>query len=143
MAGPLRAVLDTNVILAAKRSVNASSPNAELLDRWQRREFAFLHSLDTLAEYAEKLLEHGIPAVEIEAFIRSLARHGEQVSIVSFHFRHYPVDKDDVMFLLCAANGRASHLVSYDAHLLDLCSFYSQEFCICRTQEFLDDLRQS
>lgn len=137
MARALRAVLDTNVILAAKRSMNAASPNMELLERWQRREFVFLHSLDTLAEYAEKLLEHGIPAPEVESFIRRLARHGEQVFIASFHFRHYPVDADDVMFLLCAANGDASHLVSYDDHLLTLRSFYSEEFIICQTREFL------
>lgn len=137
MAGALRAVLDTNVILAAKRSSDAASPNAEVLDRWKRREFAFLYSLDTLMEYAGKLLEHGIAEDEVEAFIRSLARHGDQVSVVSFHFRHYPVDADDVMFLLCAANGNASHLVSYDEHLLSLRPFYREEFVICRTQEFL------
>ena len=137
MAQDLRVVLDTNVILAAKRSPNAASPNVEILDRWQQREFTVLYTLDTLAEYAEKLLEHGIPEHEVEAFIRSLARHGEQVSVVAFHFRHYPVDADDVMFVLCAANGDASHLVSYDEHLLTLRSYYSGEFIICRTQEFL------
>ena len=86
------------VVLAARRSHHPRSPNVEIMDRWQRREFVFLYSLDTLAEYAEKLLEHGIPAAEVEAFMHSLARHGELVSVEFFHFRHYPVDADDVMF---------------------------------------------
>lgn len=137
MASHLRAVLDTNVILSAHRTRHPASPNAEILARWRRREFHFLYSLDTLAEYAEKLLEHGIPAVGIEEFIRLLARHGEAVTIVFFHFRHYPVDPDDVMFLLCAINGSATHLVSYDGHLLSLRHYYSGELAICEPVEFL------
>ncbi len=125
------------MVLAARRGHHPMSPNVEILDRWQRREFAFLVSLDTLAEYAGKLLEHGIPAAEVEAFIHSLARHGELVSVVFFHFRHYPVDADDVMFLLCAINGNASHLVSYDDHLLSLRLFYAAEVTICKPLEFL------
>jgi hypothetical protein len=31
---------------------------------------------------------------------------------------HYPADADDIAFLLCAWNGLASHLVSYDIHAL-------------------------
>ena len=142
MAAGLRAVLDTNVVLAAKRSTGTTSPNTEISERWQRREFIFLHSLDTLAEYAEKLLQHGIPAIEVEAFLRRISRHGELVSIRVFHFRHYPVDPDDVMFLLCAVNGHASHLVSYDEHLLALRLFYSAEFTVCRPLEFLVSCRQ-
>jgi len=36
-----------------------------------------------------------------------------------------PVDSDDVMFLLCAMNGRATHLASYDRHLLSLRPYYA------------------
>ena len=125
MPSPLRAVLDTNVLLAARLSSHPASPTVEILDRWRRREFLVLYSLDTLAEYAEKLLAHGIPPSEVQAFIRLLALHGEVVPVVFFHFRHYPVDSDDVMFLLCAMNGRATHLVSYDQHLLSLRPYYA------------------
>jgi predicted nucleic acid-binding protein len=55
MPGSLRAVLDTNVLLAAHLSSHPASPTAEILDRWQRREFVFLHSLDTLAERIPRL----------------------------------------------------------------------------------------
>ena len=143
MPGSLRAGLDTNVVLAAKLSSHATSPAVEILDRWQRREFHFLYSLDTLAEYAEKLLARGIPAREVEAFIRLVARHGEIVPIVFFHFRHYPADSEDVMFLLCAINGRATHLVSYDPHLRSLLPYYAGEVTICEPVEFLAGCRKS
>ena len=143
MPAPLRAVLDTNVVLAAHLSPHATSPTVEILDRWQQRQFRFLHSLDTLAEYAEKLLAHGILAPEVEAFIRLIARHGEIVPIVFFHFRHYPVDSEDVMFLLCAINGRATHLISYDPHLLSLRPYYAGEVTICEPVEFLSECRKA
>ena len=143
MPAQLRAVLDTNVLLAARHGSHPMSPNAEILDRWQRREFTFLYSLDTLAEYAEKLLSHGVSATEVESFVLLLARHGELVPVVYFHFRHYPVDADDVMFLLCAINGRATHLVSYDPHLLSLQPFYSGECTICEPVEFLAGCRKA
>ena len=142
MASQLRAVLDTNVVLAAKHSTNPSSPNVEILNRWRRREFVSLFTLDTLAEYAEKLLERGIPVAEVNDFIHSFARHGERVTVAYFHFRHYPVDADDIMFLLCAINGNASHLVSYDEHLLSLRPFYENEVTICLPLEFLADGRK-
>jgi putative PIN family toxin of toxin-antitoxin system len=143
MPGSLRAVLDTNVLLAAHLSSHPASPTAEILDRWQRREFVFLHSLDTLAECAEKLLTHGIPAADVAAFIRLVARHGELVPVVFFHFRHYPVDPEDVMFLLCAINGHATHLVSYDGHLLALRPYYAGEVTICPAVEFLTECRKA
>lgn len=143
MVSRLQAVLDTNVLLAAQRSSHPSSPNVEILERWQRREFTFLYSLDTLTEYTEKLLQHGFSSADVEAFITLLARHGEAVPIVFFHFRHYPVDADDVMFLLCAINGSATHLVSYDDHLLSLQPFYTGELNLCQPLEFLADCRQA
>jgi len=141
MASPLRAGLDTNVLLAAARSPHKTSPTAGILDRRQRREFTLQVSLDTLSEYAEKLLSHGIPSPDVEAFITSLAVHAELMSMAFFHFCHYPVDPDDVMFLLCATNGQASHLVSYDTHLGALRCFYEKELKICEPLEFLADCR--
>ena len=57
------------------------------------------------------------------------------------HFRHYPVDEDDISFLLCAINGAASHLVSYDPHLLDLDLFYT-EFTSLSPNDFLVERRR-
>ena len=47
------------------------------------------------------------------------------------------------MFLLCAINGRASHLVSYDNHLRSLRSFYENELRICEPLEFLAECRNA
>jgi hypothetical protein len=59
-----RSVLDTNVVLAGKRTAHPSSPNREIIERWLLGEFTLLYSLDLLLEYAEKLTEHGIPDSE-------------------------------------------------------------------------------
>ena len=87
------------------------------------------------------MLSHGVAAPEVEAFLTTLAVHAELVTVAFFHFRHYPIDPDDVMFLLCAINGRASHLVSYDSHLRTLRSFYEKELKICEPLEFLAECR--
>lgn len=136
----LRAVLDTNVVLAAKRSANPASPNAEIVERWINGGFVWLVTDDVLSEYAQKLLEKGINAQVAEQFLADLIIYGEEVSIRYFHFQHYPVDADDVAFLLAAVNGNATHLVTYDEHLKDIGVFYP-EFLTCEPVIFLVDLR--
>ena len=136
----LRAVLDTNVVLAADRSINPLSPNKEIINRWANREFSWLVTEDIAAEYAEKLLEMGNAPVEVEAFITGLFLLADRIEIRFFHFRHYPVDSDDTIFLLCAINGAATHLVSYDKHLSDVGLFYD-EFVTCTPTAFLMALR--
>lgn len=135
-----RAVLDANVVLAADRATNPLSPNKEIVSRWANREFTWLVTDDIAAEYAEKLLEKGNAPAEVEAFITGLFLLADRVEIRFFHFRHYPVDSDDTIFLLCAINGGASHIVSYDRHLLDVGIFYG-EFVTCKPTEFLTVLR--
>lgn len=136
----LRAVLDTNVVLAAKGAKSGASPNAEILTRWGLREFEWLISDDTLEEYLEKLLERGHPLSEVLPFIAELVQLGVDVFIRYFHFRHYPCDADDTAFLLVALNGQASHLVTYEDDLASVGVFYP-EFVTCRPLEFLAALR--
>ena len=136
----LRAVLDTNVVLAAKRSAHQKSPNAEIIARWMNGEFVCLVSDDVLTEYAEKLLERGVDPLRVEQFVADLLQYGEEVPIRFFHFQHYPVDMDDVAFLLLAMNGAATHVVTYDEHLKDVSVFYP-EFITCEPVAFLKDLR--
>ncbi len=124
----LRAVLDTNVVLAASRSQHPRSPNAEIMSRWRTGEFVWLITDDIVSEYTEKLLAMGRPA--------------EAVPVRFFHLRHYPADADDIAFVLCALNGHASHPVTYDGHLLDAAVFYP-EFDVCGLLEFLAGLRDS
>jgi predicted nucleic acid-binding protein len=68
----LRAVLDTNVVLAARRSVHPESPNAEIIVRWKAGEFVCLCSHDIAVEYAEKMLEHGVAEADIRQFLAAL-----------------------------------------------------------------------
>lgn len=135
-----RAVLDTNVMLAAGITTNANSPNREIIQRWISEEFTLLVSEDVIAEYAEKLLAAKKTRHETEAILARVLLLSEVVEVRFFHLRHYPEDTDDVMFLLCAINGEATHLVSYDPHLLDLNVFYD-DFAICAPLEFLAALR--
>jgi uncharacterized protein len=136
----LRAVLDTNIVLAAKRSAHQQSPNVEIITRWMAGEFVWLLSDDVVTEYAEKLLENGIDPIKVERLVADLLEFGEEVPIRFFHFRHYPVDADDVAFLLVALNGDATHLVTYDEHLKDVGVFYP-EIVTCEPVAFLSDLR--
>lgn len=136
----LRTVLDTNVVLAAKRSTHPQSPNAEIITRWMAGEFVWLVSEDVVLEYTEKLLEKGIDPMRVETLVADLLQYGEEVPIRFFHFRHYPVDVDDVAFLLLALNGDATHLVTYDEHLKDVGVFYP-EFITCEPVAFLAAVR--
>lgn len=136
----ISAVLDTNVVLAAERSTNATSPNAEIISRWEAGEFAWLITNDLLEEYAEKMAEHGIDEKKVQKLLARLMVAGVPVKIAFYHLRHYPVDQDDTPFLLAALNGDASHLVTYDGDLEAVGVFYP-EFITCKPLEFLADLR--
>jgi predicted nucleic acid-binding protein len=136
----IRAVLDTNVMVAAEGAPNPQSPNREIVRRWLSGEFILLVSEDVLAEYGEKLMNRGVDPKEAAVFLAKVLLLAEEVEIRFFHLRHYPEDPDDVLFLLCALNGGASHLVSYDPHLLGLRVFY-EEVLICPALEFLQALR--
>jgi predicted nucleic acid-binding protein len=87
----LRAVLDTNVAVAAMRSVKTGSPNAEFFARWVVGEFVWLVSDDVLAEYAEKLLQRGVDPLKVEHPVAGLLLFGEEIPIRFFHFQHEPV----------------------------------------------------
>jgi len=139
--GMIRAVLDTSVVVAAGKSQQPESPNREILRRWLDQEFILLISEDIAAEYAEKLRDRGVAREKIISFLTNIFLLAEAVDIRFFHFRHYPVDEEDISFLLCAINGAASHLVSYDPHLLDLDLFYT-EFSSVSPKTFLMELRR-
>jgi predicted nucleic acid-binding protein len=98
----LRAVLDTNVLISARRSPQSDNPNAELLERWQASEFTLLYSRDTLSEYAEKFLELNVDHADVVALIALISALGEAMEIEFFHLPKYPADADDIAFLLCA-----------------------------------------
>lgn len=140
MTTKLRVVADTNVIIASYKG-SKNSPTRELRERWEQDEFNLLYTLDILSEYVEKMLDSSVPRDAIKELVLNLQVLGEYVNVLHFHQRNYPSDSDDVAFLLCAINGNATHIVSYDRHLLDL--DYSYDFIICRPIPFLKQLRDS
>jgi len=132
-------VLDTNVIVSSELSKRADSPNKELIERWMNHEFNILFSYDMKIEYAIKLTEKGIPKEKIISLLADLTRLGTNVFIKYYHLPYYPEDEDDICFLLCAENGNATHIVSYDKHLLVLNGKYNFEILVITA--FLKELR--
>lgn len=114
-----RAVFDTNVIVAALRSQNPSSPTVELLARWEAGEFDLLYSDALRAEYADKLKTRVKEQARAESFLQRLDRTGIRVEVAQVD--HVIVaDPDDDMVLACAVAGQADCLVTYDPHFLPL-----------------------
>ncbi len=64
---------------------------------------------------------------------------GVEVFVEHYHLPAYPVDMDDVAFLLCAVIGDATHVITYDRHLLEVSRYYWFE--VYGTVGFLKDLR--
>ena len=133
-------VPDTNIILSAFQPTE-TSPNKELLDRWERGEFQFLYNFDTIDEYLAKLRSRQTPIEDIQLFLQTLLRLGHFTPIRFYLIEKYPSDPEDTPFLLCALNGNATHLISYDKDLLDLDRTYPVK--ICEPIPFLQELRQS
>lgn len=139
----LRAVFDTNVIIAALKSKNPNSPTAELLKRWRNNEFILLYADDLLLEYREKFVARSIDIARRIAFLASLHALGEQVKIAPDQVQ--PVvhnDPDDDIVVACAIVGKATHLVSYDPHVLSLGETY-QGIAILNGLRFLHVVRNS
>ncbi len=136
---PLRTVPDTNVLLASEMSPGSTSPNREYFERWQRDEFTLLLSEDTLLEYIKKLRVKKTAGDSIKRFLRAVLEAGTEVDIAYYHLPVYPVDSDDIAFLLCADNGEATHLLTYDRHLLEVDEHFP--FRVCTSTDVLADLR--
>lgn len=136
-----RVVPDTNVIIAAEKHPSSTSPNKEFVERWQQEEFALLYSDDTLLEYIHTLRTQGVAERSIKTLIRAILALGQDIQIQWYHLPKYPIDPDDIAFLLCADNGQATHIMSYDKHLKDIEPWYP--FTVCGTLDFLRELRKA
>lgn len=122
-----RIVLDTNVIIGAGAKWVLKDPPAPLPGHL---ESLIVHCVttshtgllcdDILNEYAEKLEFMDHPAERIERYLGYLILTCEHVEIVQFYCEPRPQDLDDVIFILCAINGKAHFLVSEDDDLLNL-----------------------
>jgi predicted nucleic acid-binding protein len=143
MTEPTRlcAVFDTNVIIAALKSRSATSPNYELLRRWQNSEFDLRYCFDLEAEYREKLIARNVEATRRTDFLAGLRGLGHFVHLNAGQISPIiTADPDDDIVLACALVGRATHLVTYDPHLLGLGSSY-QDIAILDGLHFLYAVR--
>ncbi|MCW5852856.1 MAG: putative toxin-antitoxin system toxin component, PIN family [Anaerolineae bacterium] len=119
----LRAVFDTNVIIAALRSSNPTSPTAELLRRWEVGEFDLVYSNELKAEYERKFPDRRVEPGRAETFLRQLERSGIHVEPMIVE-AVVQADEKDNMVVACAISGDATHLVTYDADLHGLGEAY-------------------
>ena len=117
----LRAVLDTNIYVAAYLAENPNSLTAELLRRWRNGEFDVLYCREMLYEIAGKFQKKGIPPRYTVAVIGDLKSIGQAVPLRPHEIA--PVildDPDDDILVACARAGGATHIVTYDSHFEDL-----------------------
>jgi putative PIN family toxin of toxin-antitoxin system len=116
-----RAVFDTNVIIAALMSKNPYSPTVELLQRWRQGEFTLLYTDDLLLEYQRKFISRQIAPTLRVSFLADIYAFGEIVDLSSDQIHSIITDDpDDDIVIASALVGRATHLVTYDPHLLNL-----------------------
>jgi putative PIN family toxin of toxin-antitoxin system len=120
-----RAVFDTNVVIAALKSRNPNSPTVELLHRWSNGEFTLLYCDSLRAEYQEKFVARNIQLDLRASFLENLLEFGEYVALAPAQVQPLIAeDPDDDIVIACAIVGEATHLVTYDPHLLKLGETY-------------------
>ena len=83
-------------------------------------ELIMLVSLDIVYEYIVKLKFKNVPEEYINKLLKNIYNNAIFIEIDFFHIHTYPKDQDDIAFILCAKNGKADYLISYDDHLLVL-----------------------
>jgi len=120
-----RAVLDTNVPIAAHLSRNSRSPTVELLERWRACEFTQLYSDDLLVELVEKFQARKIATDAADRYVADLIMLGEHVAVTPEQMLAViKADPDDDAILACALVGGATHIVTYDPHFAVLGGVY-------------------
>ena len=118
----MRAVLDTNVLVAGLRSDAGAS--RELLTRALDQRFVLLLSVPLMIEYEavltrrEQLRGSGLSKREVGVVLDALAAVGEPVKL-AFHWRPLVPDPADDMVLETALNGSAKLLVTFNRRHFD------------------------
>ena len=113
----LRVVLDTDVVVAALRSLTGGS-NAVLREVASRRleliaTPALFFEYEAVLKRPEQRLRHGLGLRQIDEFLASLAEACHPVE-VSFQWRPQLRDANDEMVLEAAINGGADFLVTHN-----------------------------
>ena len=112
-----RAVLDTNVYIAAYLSKNPKSPNKELFRRWRESQFVLLVSESILAEVVEKFDNYAINQQLTIDLLAHILVYAEYINVPERSIKAIiSADRDDDLILACAVVGKADYLVTYDPH---------------------------
>ena len=111
----IRAVIDTNVLIAALRS--SSGASYQLLMAADRGDFQMALSVPLLAEYddvsARPDMGITIPASAVDAIIRRIAQVAHKQQIYYLWRPIIPDPKDDMVLEVAIASG-ATHIVTFN-----------------------------
>lgn len=111
----IRAVLDTNVLLAGLRSRNGAS--FEIMRRFRQGDFVLLIANTVLTEYEEILKREGpvfgLPSGVIERFLDALCAAAEEWKTSSFWKPCLP-DPDDEPLAQLAIEAKVDYLVTHN-----------------------------
>lgn len=111
----IRAVLDTNVLLAALRSRHGAS--FEIISRYRQGEFSLLVSNTVLSEYDEVLKREGpsfgITTAIVNRYLDALCAGADAFPTSSFWKPSLP-DADDEAFAQLALEAKVGYLVTFN-----------------------------
>lgn len=107
--------------VAKTLSKNPRSPNVELFERLKADAYVLFWCQEIRAEVAEKLLARHLSAERIAEFIAEVMSLAVWVEVPTSAIQRYVKDDpDDDVIVACAVVSQATHIVSYDEHLLSL-----------------------
>jgi putative PIN family toxin of toxin-antitoxin system len=111
----IRAVLDTNVLLAALRSSNGASH--DILSRFAKREFAMVIGNTVLSEYDEVLKRKGpsfgLTNATVDRFLDAICAGAEPYR-TSAYWKPFLPDPDDEAFAQLALEAKVGYLVTHN-----------------------------
>ncbi len=136
----IRAVLDTNILLAALRSRNGAS--FEIIRRYRMGEFALVMANTVLMEYEEILKREGpafaLLAETVDRFLNALCAGAEQIRTSGFWKPSLP-DPDDEPLAQLALEAKVGYLVTHNLRHFPLDRFTGIQ--IVSPKEFLQLLQ--
>jgi putative PIN family toxin of toxin-antitoxin system len=119
----VRIVLDTNVFISG---IFFGGPPGEILSAWRDGKIQIALSPEIFREYEEvgKELALRYPGVDLRPFLDLMRIHAQWLDPAP---KELPIctDPEDVKFILCALEGKASFIISGDKHLLRLGGYKS------------------
>lgn len=120
---PIRAVIDTNVVVSSL--IVVGSPPEQVLEALRRSQFALVLSRALADEYTRALSKpkatktHQMDDFTVRRYVRQLEQASEMVEPASTR-RVVQKDADDDAVVACAVAGGADFIVTGDRHLLDM-----------------------